>query len=177
MKTEFKKGQKSEIVSLDKLHKEADKWGKRHLNQAKVSYNNTWNVAWYEPGAWSSPHHHEKSESVYYFSFKSGKGKCKVYLGWPISEAKSIVVTEPTLIYIPAYEIHCFSNIGDTEMFLLHAFSPSWEDIGVTIDIVDAETGHRYNDMDEYADYVKKGDEKYKTLKGYIKHLKEVGKY
>ena len=178
MKTEFEKGEKAKIVVLSELQEQADAWGKRHLNQARVSYNNTWNVAWYEPGAWSSPHHHERSESVYYFGFKGEGGKCKTYLGWPLSEAKVTVITETTLIYIPAYEVHCFSNIGDVEMFLLHAFSPPWEeDLGVTIDLVDAESGRTYSDMKEYADHVREGDERFKTLEGYIEHLKEIGKY
>jgi len=177
MKTVFEKGEKSKVVSLTELQEKSDKWGKRHLNQANISYNNTWNVAWYESGAWSSPHHHEKSESVYYFSFKSGKGQCKIYLGWPLSKVKAVIINEPTMIYIPAYEVHCFSNIGETEMFLLHAFSPTWKELGVTIDIVDAETGRTYNDMDEYAKHVIESDKKYGTLDGYIEHLMKVGKY
>lgn len=177
MKTKFEKGEKPQVVVIADAKKQASPWGKRLIKQTDLSHNNMWSLAWYPPNAWSSPHYHENSESVYYFDFQGKPGNVKMYLGWPLSEAEVTEITAPTLLYIPAYVTHCFTNDGDTELFLLHTFSPPWKDIGVTMDVIDSESGKRFNDADEYIHHVAEGDEKYVTLHGYIEHLKEVGKY
>jgi len=177
MKTKFEKGEKSEILVLSKERKEASLWGKRVIKQTSISYNNMWSLAWYPPQAWSSPHYHELSESVYYFDFQGKPGNVRMYLGWPLSEAIIQEITEPTLVYIPAYETHTFSNNGNSEMFLLHVFSPPWKDSGVTQDTVDAESGKRFTKSEEYIAHVGESDKKYSTLDGYIEHLKKIGKY
>ena len=177
MKTKFEKGERGQLLLLSDLKKEGAKWGKRTLKKAPFSYNNTWQIAWYEPGAWSTPHCHEGSESVYYFGFKGDRGNAKIYLGWPLSEAQIIEITEPALCYMPAYEVHCFSNAGDSEMLLIHTFSPPWDEyLNVELDLFDAETKKTYNDINEYAEHVRVDDEKHATL-GYIEHLKKIGKY
>ena len=177
MKTQFEKGDKCEVVVLSDARKEAALWGKRIISKTTISYNNNWSLAWYPPQAWSAPHYHENSESVYYFDFQGKPGKVVMYLGWPLSKAIIREITEPTLVYIPAYETHCFSNDGNTEMFLLHTFSPPWKDLGITMDVIDGESSKRFNNSEEYIEHVAEGDKKYGTLDGYIEHLKEVGKY
>ena len=88
MKIKFEKGEKGQLLLLSDLKIQGSTVGKRTFGKAPISYNNTWNLAWYEPGAWSTPHYHEGCESVYNFSFKEDKGCARVYLGWPLSEAK-----------------------------------------------------------------------------------------
>lgn len=163
------------------LKETAAGWGKRTQKNAPTnSSRNTWAFVWYAPGAWSSPHHHENCESTYYFDFRGGKGRLEIHLGWPLSKAKVTEITTATLMYIPPYEIHTFSNVGDTEMILLHTFSPPWKTDaqGKTVmDLVDSETGKSHTDMEDYARTVRERDEKYGTLDGYIEYLKEIGKY
>ena len=178
MRTKFPKGEKGQVYALSDLRKGADHWGKRDLKQPPVGYNNTWQISWYAPGAWSSPHRHWGSESVYYFHFAGEGGEAQIYLGWPLSKARLTKITEPTIVHIPTLEAHCFSNTGKVDMILIHAFSPPWEeDLGVEIDLTDAETNKTYKKIDEYADHVREGDEKYGTLEGYIEYLKKIGKY
>jgi len=170
-----------QVFSVSDLKATANGWGKRTQKDAPTnSAYNTWALVWYAPGAWSSPHHHENCESTYYFTFEEGDGKLLIYLGWPLSEARVIEATSATLMHMPAYEVHTFSNVGDTELTLLHTFSPPWkaDPQGKTImDLVDAETGRAYTDMDEYAAKIRERDDKYGTLDGYIEYLKEIGTY
>ena len=181
MEDDHKANEPGQVFSVADLKAVADGWGKRtHKDAPTDSSYNAWALVWYAPGAWSSPHHHENCESTYYFTFEGGAGKLLIYLGWPLSEARVIEATSAILMPMPAYDIHTFSNVGDTEITLLHTFSPPWgEDAqGKTImDLVDAETGKRYTDMDEYAEKVRERDKKYGTLGGYVEHLKEVGRY
>lgn len=177
MKTTFEKGGKPQVIVLEDAKKEAELWGKRLIKQTDLSYNNMWSFAWYPPAAWSTPHYHERSESIYYFDFQGKPGNVKMLLGWPLSQADVTEITGPTILYIPAFETHCFANCGDSEMFLLHTFSPPWKDTGSEMDVVDAETGERFTEAAHYIEHVAEGDKKYGTLEGYIEHLKEVGKY
>lgn len=177
MRTIFEKGEKSKVIVLSEARKEANSWGKRINKQLPISYNNNWSLVWYPPQAWSCPHYHEKCESVYYFDFQGKPGKIMIYLGWPLSEATVKEITGPTLVYVPAFEVHTFVNCGETEMFLLHTFSPPFQDFGITIDTVDPESGKRFINSEEYTEHVREADRKYGTLDGYIEYLKKAGKY
>lgn len=181
MATESEATAAGKIFVVSDLKQTAAGWGKRTQKNAPTdSEYNTWAMVWYAPTAWSSPHHHANCESTYYFTFKGDKGKLLIYLGWPLSKAKVIEINTATLMHISPYEIHTFSNDGDTEMTLLHTFSPPWktDSQGNTVmDLVDSETGKSYTDMAAYAKTVRERDEKYGTLKGYIDYLKEIGKY
>ena len=141
-------------------------------------YNTTWEIVWYQPGAYSTPHYHTRSESVYYFDFIGGQGKCNIYLGWPLSEAEVKPITGRTLLYIPAYAPHSYSNVGETEMILLHSFSPPWSrDSGISTDMTDCLTGRTFTDVDEYADFIGGVDKKYSTFDQFVEYVKSLGKY
>jgi oxalate decarboxylase/phosphoglucose isomerase-like protein (cupin superfamily) len=179
MRSEFKPGEEATIISLADLRDKSQVWGKRiFAPRLPEMYNSTWEIVWYQPGAYSAPHDHPRTESVYYFDFKGGAGKCNIYLGWPLSQAKVTIITSAALVYIPAHVVHCYSNVGETEMVLVHSFSPPWErDRGVSTDTTDTLTGHKYSDMNEYGDFVTELCSKYGTFDEYVEHVKSIGQY
>lgn len=179
MKSSFEPGQDATLFSLAELHGEGQLWGKRLFAPRPPEMNNTtWEIVWYQPGAYSTPHYHARSESVYYFDFAGGEGKCNIYLGWPLSRAEIKAITGRSLLYIPAYAPHAYSNVGVTEMMLLHSFSPPWQrDSGISTDMTDCLTGRKFDDVDEYADFITEIDEKCATFDEFVDHVKMHGKY
>lgn len=179
MKSVFEPGGKATVFSLAELYENAELWGKRLFAQRPPEMNNTtWEIVWYKPGAYSTPHYHTKSESVYYFDFEGGKGQCDIHLGWPLSTAEVKTITGKTLLYIPAYAIHSYSNTGDTEMLLVHSFSPPWQrDSGISTDMTDCLTGRTFTDVKEYADFISEICDKYGTFNDFADYVKSIGQY
>lgn len=179
MKSVFEPGEKASMFSLESLHEEAALWGKRlFAPRLPEMHNSTWEIVWYRPEGYSTPHLHACTESVYYFDFDGKAGKCNVFVGWPLSQAEITEISGPTLMYIPAHVVHCFNNVGDTEMLLVHSFSPPWErDRGTTTDITDMLTGRMFTDLNDYGTFVNTLCEKCSTFPEYVEYVKALGKY
>lgn len=184
MRSTFEEGYETEIRVFDlaKLHENRNSWGKRSASPlVPENSNSTWEFLWYAKGAYSLPHYHPKSESVYIIDFPGqpfGTGKARAFLGWPFSKAKVIEVSTPTLLLIPAFQVHTFSNDGDVEMFLLHTFSPPWEkDLHQSSDVYDVMTNEYFTDISKYSQYAREMAEKYDDIEDLIQDCKEKGIY
>ena len=184
MRSQFGKDydSKFQIVNVSEIYKGADLWGGRvHSPFAAESDNICWEFVWYKPGAFSIPHYHPKSESNYFVDFSTDESKTRkftAYIGWPISEAKVIEITEPTLLLIPAHIVHTYSNDGDGDLFLLHAFSPPWQkDLGQTADTYDMMTQTYYDDGDAYGEFATITANKYEKIDDLWNEFKTMGIY
>ena len=173
---------KFQMVNVDEIRKGADTWGGRiHSPFAAESDNICWEFVWYVPEAFSIPHYHPKSESNYFVDFAASTAtnrKFTAYIGWPISEAKVYEITEPTLLLIPAHTVHTFSNDGDGDLFLLHAFSPPWiKDLGQTSDLFDMQTEQYFSDGEKYGEFATEMASKYKNINELWDEYKRLGIY
>jgi len=183
MRTQFGSDYNEEfqIVNVNDIIGGADHWGGRvHSPFAAESANICWEFVWYKPGGFSIPHYHPKSESNYFVNFldDSKTHKFTAYIGWPISEAKVIEITEPTLLLIPAHLVHTYSNDGDSDLFLLHAFSPPWiKDLGQTSDVFDMMTEKYYSNGDEYGVFATDLASKFETVNDLWDEFKKMGIY
>ena len=184
MRSQFGKDydEKFQMANVTEIKKSADKWGGRiHSPFAAESANICWEFVWYVPQAFSIPHYHPKSESNYFVDFATDASKPRkftAYIGWPISEAEVHVITEPTVLLIPAHVVHTFSNDGEGDLFLLHAFSPPWhKDLGQTADTYDMMTETYFSDVDKYGEFAVELAKKYKTIEDLWEEFKARGIY
>jgi oxalate decarboxylase/phosphoglucose isomerase-like protein (cupin superfamily) len=178
MKIAFERGEQGKVTVISDLRNEQSSFGKRGIAEVPITHNISWYITWYAPGAYATPHMHPRSESVYNFSFMGSGGKCAIYLGWPLSKARLTEITKSSLVYIPAYEYHCFVNTGDADMMNVHAFSPHWKnDLYISHDLIEAVNGKEYLDIDEYSKYIEENDKKFPTFNDFVTHLKENDKY
>jgi len=169
------------VINVGELKAKADAWGERsHSPEWVETCNIRWEFVWYGANAFSVPHYHPKSESNYYIHFPddSKNRDYTAYIGWPISEAKVINITESHLFTFPAHLVHTFSNQGDPGVLLLHAFSPPWvRDMNQTVEVYDMMTQTYYDDGEKYGEFVNGLYEKYKNFGELCEEFKKMGIY
>ena len=171
-----------QIVNVTEAKNTADAWGGKILSIfAAESANICWEYVWFAPEGFSITHHHPKSESNYYVDFTdkvNAKRKFTAYIGWPVSEARVYEIFEPTMLLIPANVVHTFSNDGDGEVFLLHAFSPPWKKVlGQSADTYDMMTQTYFTDGKKYSEYAAEIGDKYKNINELWAEFKRRGIY
>ena len=102
--------------------------------------------------------------------------KFTAYIGWPVSEARVYEITEPTMLLIPPHVVHTFSNDGDGDVFLLHAFSPPWQKgLGQTADTFDMLTQTYFTEGARYTAYAAEIGNTYKNINEFFDEFKKRG--
>ena len=154
--------------------------GKRSFPQGLERMEYFWpSFTWYHPGAYSIPHSHPNIEAMYYFTFEGeGTHHGRLFLGWPYSEAKEIIITEPTLITVPQNVAHSFENDGEAMMGMLCCYAqPHDSEVQYINDIWDVIQGKYFMSGDEQADFANMIYDACPTMNDMFEWLKKQGKY